>query len=207
MLLPQASETPHETRGSTRVVPSEPRPGAPLTAAAGPPNTSMRQTEGTRSGLPPKPALAAVAARFEGRGPAATSRAPADPASSWPGAASSTIPAWAVVIDSGPPRSAVRSRRHSASGLMLEAPHDLSAIGQERARDFDRDAAPQPALLGLEHCSHAPAAEQPQQAVPSAQGARPTRSCTLFPPQTRVSRAGSREGRDRWGRGRTAAGR
>ena len=39
-----------------------------------------------RSGLPPKPALAAVAARFEGRGRAATSRAPADPASSCAGA-------------------------------------------------------------------------------------------------------------------------
>ena len=29
--------------------------------------------------------------------------------------ASSIIPAWAVVMVSGPPRSAVRSRRHSAS--------------------------------------------------------------------------------------------
>ncbi len=39
-----------------------------------------------RSGLPPKPALAAEAARLEGRGRAATSRAPADPASSCAGA-------------------------------------------------------------------------------------------------------------------------
>src|SRR6185503_5009454 len=43
-----------------------------------------------------------------------------------------------------------------------------------------------------------PAAEQPQQAVPSAQGP-PDEVLHALPPQTRVSRAGSREARDRWG--------
>ena len=100
--------------------------------------TRLWRRTGRAGPASPEACPAAVAARFEGRGRAATSRAPAGPASSCAGAASSTIPAWAVVIDSGPPRSAVRSRRHSASGLMLEAPHDLSAIGHERAQDFDR---------------------------------------------------------------------
>ena len=57
-----------------------------------------------RSGLPPKPALAAEAARLEGRGRAATSRAPADPASSCAGAGTRFLPAWQQIralIDGG----------------------------------------------------------------------------------------------------------
>ena len=73
-----------------------------------------------RSGLPPKPAPAAVAARLGGRGRAATSRAPADPASSCAGAGR-TVKEQAEGGGAGPRRAGPRAGLAERRGYPIAA--------------------------------------------------------------------------------------